>query len=66
MTRVAADSLNIKVKNDRLEMRRNFFSVRVSSQWNLIPAHLKRMMPAHLFKGAYRRHRANESEMRVT
>ena len=65
VTRVAADGLNVKVKNGRLELRRNFFSVRVSSQWNLIPAHLKRMMPAHLFKRAYRRHRANESEMRV-
>ena len=65
VTRVAADGLNVKVKNGRLELRRNFFSVRVSSQWNLIPAHLKRMMPAHLFKRAYRRHRANESEMGV-
>ena len=48
VTRVAADGLNVKVKNGRLELRRNFFSVRVSSQWNLIPAHLKRMMPAFI------------------
>ena len=32
VTRVAADGLNVKVKNGRLELRRNFFSVQVSSQ----------------------------------
>ena len=62
MTRVAADGLNVRVKNGRLELRRNFFRVRVSSQWNLIPLHSKRMMPEHLFKRAYRRHRATETE----
>ena len=66
VTRVAADGLNVKVKNGRLELRRNFFSVRVSSLWNLIPSHTKRMMPAHLFKRAYRRHHhANETAMLV-
>ena len=65
VTRVAADGLNVKVKNGKLELRRNFFSVRVTSQWNMIPAHIKKMMPAHLFKRAYWRHRATESEMRV-
>ena len=65
VTRVAANGLNVKVKNGRLELRRTFFSVRVLSQWNLIPAHLKRIMPAHLFKRAYRRHWANKSEMRI-
>ena len=65
VTRVAADSLNVKVKSGKLEIRRNFFSVRVSSQWNLIPSQIKKMMPAHLFKWAYKRHRANETTMPV-
>ena len=38
VTRVAADSLNVKVKSGKPELRRNFFSVTVSSQWNLIPS----------------------------
>ena len=63
VTRVTADSLNVKVKNGkldlrrRLDLRRNFFSVRASSQWNTVPADIKRMMPVHLFKKAYKRHR---------
>ena len=65
VTRVAADSLNVKVKSGRLELRRNFFSVRVSAQWNLIPSHIKKVMPAHLFKRAYKRHRVNVTTMPV-
>ena len=33
VTRVAADGMNVKVKSGRLELRRNFFSVRVPCQW---------------------------------
>ena len=65
ITRVAADGLNVKVKNGRLELRRNFFGVRASGQWNAVPPHIKRMMPAHLFKRAYMRHRAAEARMPV-
>ena len=62
---MAADGLNVKVKNGRLELRRNFFSVRVASQWNSIPAQIKKMMPSHLFKRAYKRHPANATTMPV-
>ena len=65
VTRVAADGLNVKVKNGRLDVRRNFFSVRVTSQWNAVPSHIKKMMPAHLFKRAYKRHRATETTMPI-
>ena len=58
VTRVAADGLNVKVKNGGLELRRNFFSVRASSQWNAVPD-IKRM------KRAYMRHRAPEARMPV-
>ena len=57
LTRVASDSLNVKVKNGRLDMRKNFFSVRASSKWNAVPPEIKKTMPAHLFKKAYRKHR---------
>ena len=57
VTRVAADILNVKVKNGRLDLRKNFFSVRASTCWNAVPQELKRILPAHLFRRAYRRHR---------
>ena len=57
VTRVATDNLNVKVKNCRLDIRKNFFSVQASSKWNSVPTDIKRTMPAHLFKKAYRRHR---------
>ena len=59
LTRVAADNLNVKVKNGRLDIRKNFFSVRISSKWNTVPPEMKRIMPAHLFKKAYRTYREN-------
>ena len=55
--RVAADSLNVKVKNGRLDLRKNFFSVRASGRWNEVPKEMKQIMPAHRFRRAYRRHR---------
>ena len=60
-TRVTADSLSVKVKNGRLDLRRNFFSGRASSLWNTVPADIKRMMPVHLFKKAYKRHRETDA-----
>ena len=54
---MATDNLNVKVKNGRIDKKKNFFSVWASSKWNSVPADIKRTMPAHLFKKAYRRHR---------
>ena len=47
----------LKVKNGKLDLRKNFFSVRASSRWNKVPLEMKRIMPVHLFRRAYRRHR---------
>ena len=33
-TRATADPLNVRAKHGRLEVRRNFFTVRVTEQWN--------------------------------
>jgi hypothetical protein len=54
-TRRAADLLNIKAKYGRLEVRRNFFTLRVISNWNNIPAELKSRRGAASFKAGYRR-----------
>ena len=41
VTRATEDPLNIRPKNSRLEIRRNFFSQRIPAAWNAIPASLK-------------------------
>jgi hypothetical protein len=41
MTRQAADPLNVKIPVARLEVRKNFFSVRVCEKWNSIPSEIK-------------------------
>jgi len=41
--RSAADPLNIAVRNGRLDIRRQFFSMRVIEKWNDIPAELKKV-----------------------
>ncbi len=58
VTRRAADPFNIKPKYGRLELRRNFFSVRVEEDWNKIPAEVKSHSEAARFKRAYRKIRA--------
>ena len=49
-TRTAADDAKVKVKSGKLELRRNFFSVRASGQWNSIPSHIKHAKSAKRFK----------------
>lgn len=57
-TRSTADPMNIKVKSGRLELRRQFFSVRVINDWNKIPEELKRMESAARFRACYKKLRA--------
>ena len=56
-TRTAADDTIVKVKSGKLELRRNFFSVRASGQLNSIPSHIKHAKSAKRFKSVYRSHR---------
>ena len=56
-TRVAADPLNVRVRHGRLEVRKHFFSVRVTDQWNKVPGDIKRLKSPASFKAAYARHR---------
>jgi hypothetical protein len=57
-TRAGSDPLNIKVKHGRLDMRRNFFSVRVIDSWNQIPSDMKRIVKCENFRAAYKKLRA--------
>jgi hypothetical protein len=52
-TRLTTDPLNIKPKKDRLEFRKNFFTVRIIDVSNWIPANIKVRKTATRFKAAY-------------
>ena len=58
-TRVTAHKLNVRVRHGRLDVRRNFFSVRVAGLWNSIPGHIKDLKTVAGFKTAYANHRRN-------
>ena len=55
--RVTSHKLNVRVRHGRLDVRRNFFSVRVSGQWNDIPGHIKDIKTVAGFKTAYAKYR---------
>ena len=57
VTRLAADPLNVKVTHGRLETRKNFFSVRVTQQWNNIPSEIKKMRTVSGLKKSYAAYR---------
>ena len=49
--------LNVRTNQGRLEVRSNFFSVRVTEKWNMIPSEIKTMKSVKTFKDAYKRYR---------
>jgi ribonuclease P/MRP protein subunit RPP40 len=65
-TRITADPLNIKPKAGRLEVRRNFFTVRVIDDWNRIPSNIKRITTASGFKDAYVKLRERMTHLTAT
>ena len=56
-TRNAAGPLNVRANHGRLDIRRNFFSVRVTDSWNRIPCGIKLLKTVKGFKEAYKAHR---------
>jgi hypothetical protein len=54
-TRMAADPLNIRSEHARSDVRRNFFSQRIISEWNKIPSAIKTSSSVKVFKERYRR-----------
>ena len=53
VTRLRADSLNIKSSRCNLDVRKNFFSQRVINMWNGLPGDLKRASNPDQFKWQY-------------
>ena len=56
-TRAAADPLNVRQPFARLEIRKNFFSVRVPQLWNVLPSEIKMAKNRESFKRLYKEHR---------
>jgi hypothetical protein len=56
VTRQAADPLNVKIPAARLDLRKNFFSVRVCEKWNNLPSDIKCSVNTKSFKRNYRRY----------
>ena len=53
-TRSAADPHSLRIPPSRLELRRNFFSLRVIEKWNNLPSEVKSAQNVKQFKMAYR------------
>jgi len=60
-TRSAADPHSLRIPPGRLELRRNFFSLRVVEKWNSLPTEVKSAPNVKKFKMAYRHHMDNNS-----
>jgi hypothetical protein len=56
-TRQAAGLMNIVKLRARLEMRANFFSVRVCDSWNGVPDDIKMVRSTGQFKHLYKKYR---------
>jgi hypothetical protein len=56
-TRRNADTLSVRPNDGRLEIRRNFFTVRTCDPWNRIPGEIKRARTAASFKRTYAKYR---------
>ncbi len=57
VTRSATEPLNIKVRAGHIEVRRNFFTMRVIEDWNRILAAVKNITSGYKFKAAYKKMR---------
>jgi hypothetical protein len=55
VTRARSDPLNVLSKNGTLELRRNFFTLRVVKDWNAVPFDIKNIPIPGKFKQALRR-----------
>jgi hypothetical protein len=58
VTRARADPLNVISKNGNLELRRNFFTLRVVKDWNKVPHDIKNISVPGKFKSALRQWQA--------
>jgi len=56
--RASADPLKLKVKHGRLELRINFFRIRVIEDWNKIPSDVKKIQQCEKLGRTYKKLRA--------
>lgn len=59
VTRQAADPTSLRIPNARLDLRKNFFSVRVCAKWNALPIEVKQCKDVKKFKMAYKNYIKN-------
>ncbi len=59
----AARPLNLVKPRANLEVRLNFFSVRVVDEWNAIPVEIKMAKNPHQFKKLYKDHQCSPAGM---
>ncbi len=57
-TRSAANPRNLRMRQGRMEVRRNFFSVRVVDSWNNIPDKVRALGKSEKFQQQYKQLRA--------
>jgi hypothetical protein len=57
-TRSAANPRNLRMRQCRMEIRRNFFSVRVVDSWNNIPDNVRSVAKSEQFQQQYKQLRA--------
>ena len=57
VTRAATEALNVIPKYGRLEIRKNFFTVRATNSWNNIPSEIKLSPSTSGFKTGYSKYR---------
>ena len=55
-TRLAGDIYNIKPQRSELDVRKNFFTQRVTNSWNKLPSEIKHATSVKLFKNLYDNH----------
>jgi hypothetical protein len=58
VTRARAVPLNVISKNGNLELRQNFFTLRVVKDWNKVPHEIKNLSVPGKFKSALRQWQA--------
>ena len=59
-TRLSTDPLALKLQKSRLDLRKNFFSVRLPPIWNSLPLSIRQSKSVNEFKNAYDRFRLNQ------
>ena len=56
-TRLNSSIFNLEMKRTNLDIRKNFFSIRVVKGWNQLPEAVKGSMTLYAFKNSYDEHR---------